>query len=93
MSESQQPPAPRRLAPGETPTVEGYYWATCDGERLIILIVTFGRGELRIVHPGHDCDWPLDEDYTDFYGPLTDPREGATLQTLQTPPASTEDSP
>lgn len=70
MSESQQPPAPRRLAPGETPT-DGWYWITdIYGGRVICSVLD---GRASVYHDGraYETNWAT---FTDFYGPLIDPR-------------------
>lgn len=82
--------APRQLAPGETPKVEGYYWATWnDGLGMSAIVRVYTNGEkTRLREYGDGRDWPTYL-YTDFFGPLTDPRDArATLQTLHTPAAA-----
>lgn len=67
--------APRLLSPGETPT-PGFYWATNrnNGARAVVSVEACPDGVV-VLPPGYESESAPHHVFTDFYGPLTDPRE------------------
>ena len=68
--------APRLLSPGETPT-PGFYWATNrnNGARAVVSVEACPDGVV-VLPPGYESESAPHHVFTDFYGPLTDPRAG-----------------
>ncbi len=60
-----------------TPTVSGHYWATHkDSEgRDIFYVNVIGDGRTTVWRTGDYDPDPDVTEYTDWYGPLTDPKE------------------
>jgi hypothetical protein len=57
----------------------GYYWATCvkSGAREVVLVYPDCMDEVRLFRHGRGAMSGL-KDFTDYDGPLTDPRTPAT---------------